>query len=143
MKWYGLCLGAALALAGCSGSDAPQPAPSQSINPEAPLEMPVAGEEKRIFALGDSLFAGYGLTPPESYPMRLEAALRARGINARMINAGVSGDTSADGAGRLAVVGLPHARQEAVLRRHVLSPALTMGTSGVHRRAEESVALMA
>ena len=102
MKWYGLGLGAALALAGCSGSDAPQPAASQTVNPEAPLEMPVVGEEQRIFALGDSLFAGYGLSPAESYPMRLEAALRARGINARMINAGVSGDTSADGAGRMA-----------------------------------------
>ena len=53
-------------------------------------------------ALGDSLFTGYGLDEGESYPDLLESALRARGINARIVNAGVSGDTSAAGADRLA-----------------------------------------
>ena len=102
MKWVGLVAGMALALSGCGSGDAPKAPPSQQPGAEAPPEVPVMGEEQRIFALGDSLFAGYGLRPEESYPMRLEAALRARGINARMVNAGVSGDTSADGAGRLA-----------------------------------------
>jgi acyl-CoA thioesterase-1 len=60
------------------------------------------GPERRILAFGDSLFAGYGLQPGESYPARLEAALRARGVNARVINAGVSGDTTAAGWQRLA-----------------------------------------
>ncbi len=61
------------------------------------------GEERRILAFGDSLFAGYGFSEPgqDSYPAKLESALRARGINARVINAGVSGDTSAAGLGRL------------------------------------------
>jgi acyl-CoA thioesterase I len=106
MKWFGLVPAMALALSACGSSDAPKPAPrdkqSHHASADAPPEVPVMGEEQRIFALGDSLFAGYGLRPEESYPMRLEAALRARGINARMTNAGVSGDTSADGAGRLA-----------------------------------------
>ncbi len=102
MKWFGLVPAMALALSACGGSDAPKPAPSQSARADAPPEVPVMGEEQRMFALGDSLFAGYGLRPEESYPMRLEGALRARGINARMTNAGVSGDTSADGAARLA-----------------------------------------
>lgn len=55
----------------------------------------------RIVALGDSLFAGYGLRAEQAYPVRLEAALRARGINARVVNAGVSGDTTEDGLARL------------------------------------------
>ena len=44
--------------------------------------------ERRILTIGDSLFAGYGLSPGQGYPPRLEAALRARGINARIANAG-------------------------------------------------------
>lgn len=55
----------------------------------------------RIVALGDSLFAGYGLRAEQAYPVRLEAALRARGINAQVTNAGVSGDTTQDGRARL------------------------------------------
>jgi acyl-CoA thioesterase-1 len=62
------------------------------------------GPERRILALGDSLFAGYGLSPGEGYPERLETALRARGINARITNAGVSGDTTAGGRQRLGFV---------------------------------------
>ncbi len=88
---------AVLALAGC-GSQAPVPQPSAAA--EA-LEAPIMGQELKIVALGDSLFAGYGLEPGQSYPARLEAALRARGINARIMNAGVSGDTTAGGLQRL------------------------------------------
>ncbi len=64
----------------------------------APL---AAAEPLRILALGDSLTAGYGLAAAESFPSRLEAALRARGHDVRVINAGVSGDTSAGGLARL------------------------------------------
>lgn len=59
------------------------------------------GPERPILAFGDSLLAGYGLNDGESYPARLEQALRARGINARISNAGVSGDTTAAGLQRL------------------------------------------
>jgi len=62
----------------------------------------VMGEQVDIIAFGDSLFAGYGLeNPADSYPSKLEAAMRARGINAAIVNAGVSGDTSAAGLSRL------------------------------------------
>ena len=54
-----------------------------------------------ILALGDSLFAGYGLAPGQSYPAHLEAALKARGIPARIVNAGVSGDTTSGGLTRV------------------------------------------
>lgn len=54
-----------------------------------------------IFVLGDSLTAGYGLQPSDSFPVKLEAALKAKGFDARVINAGVSGDTALDGLSRL------------------------------------------
>ena len=60
------------------------------------------GDERLVLALGDSLFAGYGLDKGQSLPARLEGKLRAAGINATVINAGVSGDTSAAGRQRLA-----------------------------------------
>jgi acyl-CoA thioesterase-1 len=55
-----------------------------------------------ILAFGDSLTAGYGLPAADSFPARLQAQLARRGIAARVINAGVSGDTTADGVARLA-----------------------------------------
>ena len=61
----------------------------------------LAGEDIRVLALGDSLTAGYGLSPAAAYPARLEAALRDAGFAVRIINAGVSGDTSAGGLARL------------------------------------------
>jgi acyl-CoA thioesterase I len=54
-----------------------------------------------ILALGDSLTAGYGLDPGQSMPDKLQAALRAKGLDITIINAGVSGDTAAQGAARL------------------------------------------
>lgn len=60
-----------------------------------------AGEPPRIVVLGDSLTAGYGLEPEQSFPAQLQAALDARSIAATIVNAGVSGDTSAGGLARL------------------------------------------
>lgn len=65
---------------------------------------PAAAADKLVLAFGDSLTAGYGLGPTQSFPVRLEAALRRGGIPARVHNAGVSGDTSAGGRARLAWV---------------------------------------
>lgn len=55
----------------------------------------------KILALGDSLTAGYGLNPTEAVPAILEDLLKKQGYNVTMINAGVSGDTSGGGLGRL------------------------------------------
>ena len=55
----------------------------------------------RILALGDSITAGYGLAPEEALPVKLEARLKADGFDARVINGGVSGDTTAGGLARL------------------------------------------
>jgi acyl-CoA thioesterase-1 len=57
--------------------------------------------ETVIVALGDSLTAGYGLPQDQSFPAQLEAALKARGHNVRVVNAGVSGDTATAGLQRL------------------------------------------
>jgi acyl-CoA thioesterase-1 len=54
-----------------------------------------------ILALGDSLTAGYGLEPGQSFPDKLQEAMRAQGLDVTIINAGVSGDTAAQGAARL------------------------------------------
>lgn len=55
----------------------------------------------RILILGDSLTAGYGLPREATFPHQLEALLREQGIDATVINAGVSGDTTAGGLARL------------------------------------------
>jgi len=57
-----------------------------------------------VVAFGDSLYAGYRLAPNEGLAPQLQAALQADGINVRVHNAGVSGDTTAAGKMRLAFV---------------------------------------
>ncbi len=61
-----------------------------------------ADEAPVIVAFGDSLSAGYGLEDDDSFPVQLERALQAEGLNAKVINSGVSGDTTAGGRARLA-----------------------------------------
>jgi acyl-CoA thioesterase-1 len=60
------------------------------------------GKPIRIVAFGDSLSAGYGLRPSQSFPAQLQKALKERGHNVVVDNAGVSGDTSAAGLARIA-----------------------------------------
>lgn len=97
----------ALALAAC-GAEAPvdeaTSAPIEEAFAQGEQAIPIMGEEVRILAFGDSLFAGYNLPEADGYPEKLEAALRARGANARVIDAGVSGDTSQAGRDRLEFV---------------------------------------
>jgi acyl-CoA thioesterase-1 len=72
---------------------------------------------KYILALGDSLTAGYMLEPDQSFPVQLEASLRADGLNAHVINAGVSGDTTSGGLARLdwAMGDIPGGRPDLVI----------------------------
>jgi acyl-CoA thioesterase-1 len=62
---------------------------------------PAAARNPEILAFGDSLTSGFGLPPDKSFPARLEAKLRDEGITARVVNAGVAGDTTAGGLARL------------------------------------------
>jgi len=69
--------------------------------PMAVLPPALAAGSVSIVALGDSLTAGYGLDPGQSFPEQLEAALAAEGHDVSVENAGVSGDTASDGLARL------------------------------------------
>ena len=65
------------------------------------LAPPVAAEDIRILLYGDSLLAGLGLSAEESLMGQLQAAMDAERIQATLVNASVSGDTTADGLARL------------------------------------------
>lgn len=86
-----------LLLAACSPEKVPEPVASSAAQASAP----VPADAPVILAFGDSLYAGYQLNPGEGYPPRLEAALNASGVPARVVNAGVSGDTTAAALQRL------------------------------------------
>lgn len=90
---------ALLLLAGSIGcSEAPRSAPTASPEPAAsatPDARPV------IVAFGDSLTAGFGLPPEQSYPTLLQRKVDQTGYNYRVVNAGISGDTTAGGVRRI------------------------------------------
>jgi len=64
--------------------------------PAGRIEAPI-----RLAVLGDSLTAGYGLPASAAFPVRLQQALKDKGVSADILNAGVSGDTTTDGLNRL------------------------------------------
>lgn len=81
---------------------------SSSCESSGPPEKEVtAGNEKYhlsqgvIVAMGDSLTAGLGVAPADSYPVQLERLLADRGLNYRVINAGISGETSSGARARV------------------------------------------
>ncbi|WP_380786505.1 arylesterase [Sphingomonas sp. R86521] len=88
-------------LAGCDRTvEIPAPVPTAVTGP---IVTPVAapkGPSRLILAFGDSLYAGYGLDRGQSLPDAIQARLRQGGVNATIVNAGVSGDTSAAGRQR-------------------------------------------
>lgn len=92
----GLLFLSAVSLLGCGGdraSSMPEAAPAPAATPAQTLP--------KIVAFGDSLTAGYGLNPKQSYPALLQQKLDADGYKYEVVNAGVSGDTSAGGLRRL------------------------------------------
>lgn len=60
-----------------------------------------AAARKTVVVLGDSLAAGYGVDPEEAYPALLQEKINAAGLPFKIVPAGVSGDTTADGLSRL------------------------------------------
>ena len=67
----------------------------------AALTTVVAEDRRSIVVLGDSLVAGYGLSPGESFPEKLQAKMDAQGVPVAITGAGVSGDTTSGGLARL------------------------------------------
>lgn len=60
-----------------------------------------AAENKTIVFFGDSLTAGYGLDPDEAFPALIQKKIEAAGLHAQVVNAGLSGETTAGGLRRL------------------------------------------
>src|SRR5688500_8295895 len=60
-----------------------------------------AAEQKTILVLGDSIAAGYGLDPEEAFPALLQEKIAKAGLDFKVVNAGLSGDTTAGGLRRI------------------------------------------
>jgi acyl-CoA thioesterase-1 len=95
---------AALVLGGCGAESTPQAPARSHLQAQArpPAQAAAARDERPlIIAFGDSLTAGYGIQAGQSYPDFLQAEIDRRGLAFRVINEGVSGDTTATGLTRL------------------------------------------
>jgi acyl-CoA thioesterase-1 len=104
MRWL-VVLALCGTLAACSRNDSPPSPSAQSAQgaqraPGAP-SAPASAAKPRIVFLGDSLTAGLGLAADRSFPSLIEKKLKQNGLDYDVINAGVSGDTSAGGVRRL------------------------------------------
>lgn len=78
-----------------------RPAPPATLTPAPVQEAPPTPSGRTLAFLGDSLTAGLGVDAADAFPARIEARLRAAGRPWKVLNAGVSGDTTAGGAARL------------------------------------------
>ena len=86
-------------LVGCGGSDSPPPPSAQGAQGAQGAQ--TSSAKPRIVFLGDSLTAGLGLPVNQSFPSLVGRKLEERGLDYEVVNAGVSGDTSAGGVRRL------------------------------------------
>jgi len=101
-----LCLLLILVFGGCDSESPPPSPPSPIISRGAETSISISSptvnqDYPRIVALGNSLTAGLGVSPDQSYPAQLQKRLDQAGYRYRVINAGVSGDTTAGGLRRL------------------------------------------
>ncbi len=89
--------------AGCGGSRSGNPPVSPAT--DAPSAVPAAVDDRPvILAFGDSLTAGLGVDPEGNFPSQLQKKVDGAGYRYRVVNAGVSGDTSAEGLNRLSAI---------------------------------------
>lgn len=86
--------------AGCS-TDADDAAPVEATQATTSTAQPASTETKRIVVLGNSLAAGYGLSPQQAFPALIQQKIDALGWNFEVVNAGVSGETTAGGLSRI------------------------------------------
>lgn len=98
-----MLVAAAAGAAGCqrdSGGSS-NSRPPASTPPPAPAGAAPSTTRPRVVALGDSLTAGLGLPPDQAWPALVQEKIDAAGLDVEVINAGVSGDTTAGGLRRL------------------------------------------
>jgi acyl-CoA thioesterase-1 len=88
--------------AACSQQTEAPPVEQANLSVDGRAVQQPQADERLVLAFGDSLYAGYGVGQNESFPAVLERELEARGVPANVVNAGVSGDTTAGGLARLA-----------------------------------------
>lgn len=103
VRYAALGLLVAALTAGCGSSssrdtDTASPAPAQGA---ATAQTAPAASRPRVVFLGDSLTAGLGVAQSEAFPALVGEKLRAAGLDAHVVNAGISGDTAAGGRSRL------------------------------------------
>ena len=97
-----------LTVVGCGGSTASTRSASSSEG-QPPVSAPAAAPAQparvdnrpRVVVLGDSITAGLGLSPEQAYPTLIQQKIDAASLGYHVVNAGVSGDTSAGGLSRL------------------------------------------
>lgn len=100
--WISLVLFALTACGSPAPSSTPSPEPAEELAPASPpAAAEEAGDVPRVVFLGDSLTAGYTLGEEQAFPHLVGELLADRGIEVDVVNAGVSGDTSAGGLRRL------------------------------------------
>jgi acyl-CoA thioesterase-1 len=92
---------AVLLTTACGGSERPAPSTPAPPAPTQAPKAPQVPQAPRIVFLGDSLTAGLGLATDQSYPSLIGKKLKESGYDYEVVNAGVSGDTSAGGLRRL------------------------------------------
>lgn len=90
-----------LLAAGCATKE-PAPATPAPAAPPAPPREEVKDDRPVVLAFGDSLSAGYGVETGLSYPDFLQKEIDAKGFKYRVVNQGISGDTTSGGLARLA-----------------------------------------
>jgi acyl-CoA thioesterase-1 len=109
VRWWcawTVALALTIAVSACGPRDTSAPAeaaPRETATAPPPSAAPAPAPHRgpRVVILGDSITAGLGLPPREAYPALLQQRLVADGSDVQVVNAGVSGDTSADGLARL------------------------------------------
>ncbi|AEU37902.1 arylesterase [Granulicella mallensis] len=102
---------ASLALSGCKSDTAGPAETSQNTQqpvPQRPVAAAPVSDRPVIVCFGDSLTAGYGTDPGQSYPDYLQQRLDDAGFHYHVVNAGVSGNTTKDGLNRIARVIAQH-----------------------------------
>lgn len=101
MRVFVVLVAVATLLAGCNREPASPPVTSLNLSVEPSSPPVVRTARPKIVFLGDSLTAGLGLSTDQSYPAMIAKKLKDRGYDYEIVNAGVSGDTSAGGSRRL------------------------------------------